>query len=80
MLKGTKVDGIYDKDPVVNSDAILYKTISYSDILKNNLEVMDATAVIMCKENNMPLKVFNILKKGNLKKAILSDKIGTIID
>ena len=80
MLKGTKVDGIYDKDPVVNSDAILYKTISYSDILKNNLEVMDATAVIMCKENNMPLKVFNILEKGNLKKAILSDKIGTIID
>ena len=80
MLKGTKVDGIYDKDPIVNSDAILYKTISYSDILKNNLEVMDATAVIMCKENNMPLKVFNILEKGNLKKAILSDKIGTIID
>ena len=80
MLKGTKVDGIYDKDPVGNSDAILYKTISYSDILKNNLEVMDATAVIMCKENNMPLKVFNILEKGNLKKAILSDKIGTIID
>ena len=80
MLKGTKVDGIYDKDPVGNSDAILYKTISYSDILKNNLEVMDATAVIMCKENNMPLKVFNILEKGNLKKAILTDKIGTIID
>ena len=80
MLKGTKVNGIYDKDPVGNSDAILYKTISYSDILKNNLEVMDATAVIMCKENNMPLKVFNILEKGNLKKAILSDKIGTIID
>ena len=80
MLKGTKVDGIYDKDPIVNSDAILYKTISYSEILKNNLEVMDATGVIICKENNMPLKVFNILEKGNLKKAILSDKIGTIID
>ena len=79
MLKGTKVDGIYDKDPVKNSDAVLYQSISYSEILKNNLEVMDATAVIMCKENNMPLKVFNILKKGNLKKAILSDKIGTKI-
>ncbi|MBT3549381.1 MAG: UMP kinase [Gammaproteobacteria bacterium] len=79
MLKGTKVDGIYDKDPVKNSDAVLYQSISYSEILKNNLEVMDATAVIMCKENNMPLKVFNILKKGSLKKAILSDKIGTII-
>lgn len=80
MLKGTKVDGIYNKDPMKNSDAVLYQTISYSEIIKNNLEVMDATAVIMCKENNMPLKVFNILKKGNLKKAILNDKIGTIIN
>ena len=79
MLKGTKVDGIYDKDPAKYSDAVLYKSISYSDILKKNLEVMDATAVVMCKENDMPLKVFNILKKGNLKKAILSDKIGTKI-
>ena len=79
MLKGTKVDGIYDKDPVKYANAVLYKSISYSDILKKNLEVMDATAVVMCKENNMPLKVFNILKKGNLKKAILSDKIGTKI-
>ena len=79
MLKGTKVDGIYDKDPVKYSNAVLYKSISYSDILKKNLKVMDATAVVMCKENNMPLKVFNILKKGNLKKAILSDKIGTKI-
>ena len=79
MLKGTKVDGIYDKDPVKYANAVLYKSISYSDILKKNLEVMDATAVVMCKENNMPLKVFNILKKGNLKKAILNDKIGTKI-
>ena len=79
MLKGTKVDGIYDKDPVKYSNAVLYKSISYSDILKKNLEVMDATAVVMCKENNMPLKVFNILKKGNLKKVILNDKIGTKI-
>ena len=79
MLKGTKVDGIYDKDPAKYSDAVLYKSISYSDILKKNLEVMDATAVVMCKENSMPLKVFNILKKGNLKKVILNDKIGTKI-
>ena len=79
MLKGTKVDGIYDKDPIKHSNAVLYKSISYSDILKKNLEVMDATAVVMCKENNMPLKVFNMLKKGNLKKVILNDKIGTKI-
>ena len=79
MLKGTKVDGIYNKDPVKYSDASLYKEISYKDVVAQNLAVMDATAVVMCQENNMPLKVFNILKDGNLKKAILDDKIGTKI-
>ena len=79
MLKGTKVDGIFDKDPVKYKDASLYKKISYQDIISKNLAVMDATAVVMCQENKMPLKVFNILKNGNLKKAILDDKIGTKI-
>ena len=79
MLKGTKVDGIFDKDPVKYKDASLYKEISYQDIISKNLAVMDATAVVMCQENQMPLKVFNILKNGNLKKAILDDKIGTKI-
>tara|TARA_Y100000748_G_C15466052_1_gene476931 strand:- start:542 stop:1255 length:714 start_codon:yes stop_codon:yes gene_type:complete len=79
MLKGTKVDGIYNKDPIKHKDASLYKKISYQDIISKNLAVMDATAVVMCQENKMPLKVFNILKNGNLKKAILDDKIGTKI-
>ena len=79
MLKGTKVDGIYNKDPVKHKDASLYNEISYSDIISKNLAVMDATAVVMCQENKMPLKVFNILKNGNLKKTILDDKIGTKI-
>ena len=79
MLKGTKVDGIYDKDPIKHKDASLYNEISYSDIISKNLAVMDATAVVMCQENKMPLKVFNILKNGNLKKAILDDNIGTKI-
>ena len=79
MLKGTKVDGIYNKDPIKYSDASLYREISYKDVIAQNLAVMDATAVVMCQENNMPLKVFNILKDGNLKKAILDDKIGTKI-
>ncbi len=79
MLKGTKVDGIYDKDPIKHKDANLYNEISYSDIISKNLAVMDATAVVMCQENKMPLKVFNILKNGNLKKTILDDKIGTKI-
>ncbi len=79
MLKGTKVDGIFNKDPVKYNDATLYKEISYKDIITKKLAVMDATAVVMCQENKMPLKVFNILKNGNLKKAILDDKIGTKI-
>tara|TARA_B100001564_G_scaffold225718_1_gene190282 strand:+ start:677 stop:1390 length:714 start_codon:yes stop_codon:yes gene_type:complete len=79
MLKGTKVDGIYDKDPIKHNDARLYKEILYKDVISQNLAVMDATAVVMCQENKMPLKVFNILKNGNLKKAILNDKIGTKI-
>tara|TARA_B100001778_G_scaffold200416_1_gene165462 strand:- start:2210 stop:2923 length:714 start_codon:yes stop_codon:yes gene_type:complete len=79
MLKGTKVDGIYNKDPAKHKDASLYNEISYSDIISKNLAVMDATAVVMCQENKMPLKVFNILKNGNLKKTILDDNIGTKI-
>ena len=79
MLKGTKVDGIYNKDPIKHKDAKLFKTIPFKDVINKGLKVMDMTAVVMCQENNMPLKVFNILKKGNLKKSILNDKIGTKI-
>ena len=79
MLKGTKVDGIYDKDPIKYKDAKLFKTIPFKEVISKDLRVMDMTAVIMCQENKMPLKVFNILKKGNLKKSILDDKIGTKI-
>ena len=79
MLKGTKVDGIYDSDPVKNKDAKIFKTITYSDIIKKNLSVMDTTAVVMCQEHKMPLRVFNILTQGNLKKVLHDDNIGTKI-
>jgi uridylate kinase len=79
MLKGTKVDGIYDSDPVKNKDAKVFKTITYSDIIKKNLSVMDITAVVMCQEHKMPLRVFNILTQGNLKKVLHDDNIGTRI-
>ena len=79
MLKGTKVDGIYDKDPIKYKDAKLFKKIPFKEVISKDLRVMDMTAVVMCQENKMPLKVFNILKKGNLKKSILDDKIGTKI-
>lgn len=79
MLKGTKVDGIYDSDPVKNKDAKIFKSITYSDIIKKNLSVMDTTAVVMCQEHKMPLRVFNILTEGNLKKVLHDDNIGTRI-
>lgn len=79
MLKGTKVDGIYDSDPAKNKDAKIFKTITYSDIIEKNLSVMDTTAVVMCQEHKMPLRVFNILTEGNLKKVLHDDNIGTKI-
>ena len=80
LLKGTKVDGVYDKDPVLHSDAIKYDEISYSDVLNKNIRVMDLTAITLCKENMLPIHVFNINKNGDLKKAILGESIGTIIN
>jgi uridylate kinase len=79
ILKGTKVDGVFDADPVVKKDAFKFEEISYLDIVKNGLKVMDSTAVTMCMENKIPIIVFNITKKGNLKKIILGEKIGTTV-
>ena len=79
LLKGTKVDGVYDKDPITNGDAIKYDEIKYSEILNKNIRVMDLTAITLCKENSLPIQVFNINKSNNLKKIILGKLIGTII-
>ena len=79
LLKGTKVNGVYDKDPAVHSDAIHFKEISYSDVLSKNLRVMDLTAITLCKENSLPIRVFNINQSGDLKKVVEGDKIGTLI-
>ena len=80
LLKGTKVDGVYDKDPVLYSDAKKYNEISYSKVLKKNIRIMDLTAITLCKENTLPIHVFNINKSGDLKKVILGESIGTIIN
>jgi len=79
ILKGTRVDGVYTSDPLVNPKAKKFKKISYLEVLKRNLKVMDATAISLCKENNIPIIVFNLLKKGNLKKIISGEKIGTVV-
>lgn len=77
VIKGTKVDGIYDKDPVQNSNAKKFDTITFSEVLKKNLRVMDLTAITLCKENNLPIHVLDINILGNLKQLILGSKIGT---
>jgi uridylate kinase len=79
LLKGTKVDGVYDRDPVKNVDAVMYEKISYTDVLTKNLKVMDATAISLCRDNGLPLRVFNLQKAGNIKRVICGEAVGTIV-
>lgn len=79
ILKGTKVDGIYDSDPVDNKKAKKFHSITYSEVLDKNLRVMDATAVTLCRENKIPIVVFKLLEPGNLKRVISGDQIGSIV-
>src|SRR6266849_4712489 len=77
ILKATKVDGIYDADPMVVKDAKKFTDISYMDVLKLGLKVMDSTAISLCKDNNLPIIVFNLNKHGNIRKVLSGEKIGS---
>lgn len=79
ILKATKVDGIYDKDPLKYKNAKKFEELSYMDILQKELKVMDATAISLCMEEKIPIVVFNLFKKGNIKSIIDGKKIGTIV-
>lgn len=79
IIKGTKVDGVYDADPEKNPDAKMFDTLNYNDVLEKDLRVMDLTSITLCKENNLPIQVFNMNGKGNLAKLVSGEKIGTII-
>ena len=79
LLKGTKVDGVYNKDPEKYTDAKKYKKLSYKKVMQDNLQVMDMTAITLCKENNIPIKVFNIKNSGDLLDIVMGSKIGTTI-
>ncbi len=79
ILKATKVDGVYDRDPVKHAGAKMYKNISYTEALAKNLRVMDATAISLCRENGIPIRVFNIARKGNIKAVICGKSIGTTV-
>ena len=79
LLKGTKVDGVYDKDPVKNSDAKKYDNLTYNKVIRDDLRVMDMTAITLCNENNIPIRVFNIKSPGDLYDIIMGSKLGTNI-
>jgi len=79
VLKGTKVDGVYDKDPQKYPDAKKYEKLTYQKVIQDNLRVMDMTAITLCSENNIPINVFNIKKPGDLIDIVAGSKIGTII-
>ncbi len=77
ILKATKVDGIYSDDPVKNPSATRYKTLSYIDVLKKNLKVMDSTAISLCMDNNLPIIVFDLGQRGNILRVVAGEDVGT---
>lgn len=79
ILKGTKVDGVYDSDPMKNKRAKKYNRLNYLEVLQKGLKVMDATAISLCMDNNLPIIVFNLKKNGNIKRIVLGEKIGTTV-
>lgn len=80
ILKGTRVDGIYDMDPEKNSDAVKYNNLTYSEVFEKDLKVMDMTAFTLSKENNLPIIVFDMNKEGNLLKVVQGETIGTLVN
>jgi uridylate kinase len=79
LIKATKVDGVYSDDPEKNPDAELFDRLSYSDVLKKNLRVMDHAAISLCRDNGIAIVVLNIFKEGNISKAICGERVGTYI-
>ncbi len=79
IMKATKVDGVYDKDPAKHADAVKFDKISYIDVLNRGLQVMDSTAISMCMDNKLPIITFNLTKPGNILKAVMGETIGTLV-
>jgi uridylate kinase len=79
VMKATKVDGIYDADPVTVKDAKMFDQITYLDVLKKGLKVMDATAIALCRENNLPIVIFNLNRPGNIQRVVSGEKIGSLV-
>ena len=79
LLKATKVEGVYDADPVMSKDAVKFEQITYMEILRLGLKVMDATAVSLCKDNNLPMIIFNMNQPGNIRRVVCGEKVGSLV-
>jgi uridylate kinase len=79
LLKATKVEGVYSADPVKFKDAVKYDRITYMEILQQGLKVMDLTAVSLCKDNSLPMIVFNLNEPGNIKRVVMGEKVGSLV-
>jgi len=79
VLKGTKVDGVYSADPAKNPAAVLYETLGYDSVIENKLGVMDANAIVLCRDQGMPIRVFNVYGEGNLMRIVQGQQIGTLV-
>ena len=80
VFKATKVDGVYDRDPICFSNAIRYKNLTYQEVLRKEIAVMDSTAIALCKDNNIPIVVFDLFEPGNISKAVAGQSVGSRID
>lgn len=79
VIKATKVDGVYDSDPAKNPAAVKYESLTYLDVLKKGLQVMDSTATSLCMDNNLPIIIFNLTQRGNIERVVCGERIGTIV-
>jgi uridylate kinase len=79
LLKATKVDGVYDDDPMTNQNATRFDAVSYDQVLADKLTVMDATAIVMCRDNDLPLRVFDLTQRNALVRAMSGDSVGTLV-
>jgi uridylate kinase len=79
VLKATRVDGVYDKDPRRHADAVRFDRLSYIEVLRRNLQVMDSTAIAMCRDNRLSIMVFDLRQRGNIRRAVLGEPIGTLV-
>jgi uridylate kinase len=79
ILKATKVDGVYDADPMIVKDATMFQQITYLDIIARGLKVMDSTAISLCKDNNLPIVIFNLNRAGNIRRVVTGEKVGSLV-